>query len=267
MVRKFILLTGWLAVCFLAGCAVNPITGREELMLFPESYDVSIGQHYAPEIEKQMGGRIKDERLQSYVDYVGQKAAQAGHKPELDYHFTALEDKSVNAFALPGGYLFITRGMLEKLSTEAQLAGIWSHEIVHVVARDTMNAMSNQIGMDILLSTAMSDQTSSTVRTTVDLARQIMSLRYSRSDERTADLGGMDYMVAAGYNPYGMVETMQILQEQQKYRSIEFLSSHPDPANRVEYLTENIEWKYPDISDLTVGQEDYRRGVLERLGK
>jgi predicted Zn-dependent protease len=136
---------------------------------------------------------------------------------------------------------------------------------VHIVARDTSNAMSNQIGIDILLSAVTSDKTSKGILTAADLTRQILSLQYSRTDEKAADVAGMDYMVLAGYSPYGMVETMQMLQSQQKIRPIEFLSTHPSPKNRVEYLTQKIQTKYHNLSGLKIGKEDYQRAVLRQI--
>ena len=267
MSGKIRLLIISLTSCLLIGCAVNPITGEEELMLFPESQDIEIGRKYAPELEKQLGGRIDYPSLQNYIDRVGQKIARISHKPDWEYHFVALKDDSLNAFALPGGYIFITKGMLEKLQTEAQLAAILSHETVHIVARDTANAMSNQIGLSLLLSAATSGETSRGVSTATELARLIIGLRYSRKDEREADLGGLDYMVAAGYNPYGMVETMQMLQEQQKVKTIDFLSSHPSPENRVGYLIQEIQLKYHNLTALNIGKENYSRAVLDHLKK
>jgi predicted Zn-dependent protease len=267
MYKKLGLLILSLFFCFCTGCAVNPITGEGELMFFPEQQDIVIGSKYAPEVERQMGGRIADEALQNYVDSVGQKIARVSHKPDLEYRFVALNDKSVNAFALPGGYLFITRGMLEKLQTEAQLAAILAHETVHVVARDTSAAMSSQIGLDILLSAVISDKTPRGILTATKLTRQILSLGYSREDERWADLAGLDYMVWAGYNPYAMLETMQMLQSQQEIRPIEFFSTHPSPQNRTEYLTQRIQTKYFSFAGLKVGKEDYRRAVLKKLNK
>jgi predicted Zn-dependent protease len=265
MFGKLGLLTLGFGLCLSVGCATNPITGKEELMLIPVDQDVEIGRKYAPEIEKELGGKIENESLQNYIDSVGQKVARISHRPDWEYQFAALNDDSVNAFALPGGYIFITKGMLEKLQTEAQLASILAHETVHIVARDTSNVMSNQIGIGLLLSAVTSEETSEGVLTAVNLTRQIIGLRYSRKDEREADLGGMRYMVAAGYNPNGMVETMQMLQEQQKARSIEFLSSHPSPENRVGYLAKEIQMKYHNLAELKIAGEDYRKAVLGEL--
>jgi len=267
MYKKLWLLIFGFSSCFITGCAINPISGEKQLMLFPEEQDIAIGRSYAPEVEKEMGGRIANESLQNYVNSIGQKIASVSHKPELEYHFVAVNEDSVNAFALPGGYLFITKGMLEKLESESQLASIWAHETVHVVARHSSAAMSNQIGIDILLSTVISEQTPRSVSTVANLTRQIVSLRYSRSDEREADLAGLDYMVRAGYNPYGMVETMQMLERQGKTGSIEFLSTHPIPESRIAYLTESIQTRYYDLGRLKIGKEDYERAVLQNLAQ
>jgi predicted Zn-dependent protease len=264
---KKLLLRLSLIACLTIACSVNPITGEEELMLFNEGQDIEIGQTYAPEIEKELDGRIDDEGLQDYINTVGQKIARISHRPDWEYHFVAVKHKSINAFALPGGYIFITRGMLEKLQTEAQLAGILAHETAHVVGRDTSNAISNQIGISLLLAAATYGQSSKGVFVAAEMARRIIGLKYSRQDEREADIGGLDYMVVAGYNPYGMLEVMQMLEDEQKERMVEFLSSHPPPENRTAYLTQRIRTKNLNLADLRIGKADYRAAVLEVLPK
>jgi predicted Zn-dependent protease len=254
-----------LVLCLCAGCSVNPITGKPELMLVTESEDLEIGLKYSPEIEKQLGGKINDASLQAYINDVGQKIAAVSHRSDWEYHFTAVEDESVNAFALPGGYVYITKGLLMNLKSEAQLAAIFGHETVHIVARDTANMMSNQIGMNILLSAVTSEETSETVMTVANLTQKIIALRYSRKDEYEADTGGLDYMVKAGYDPQGMVETMQMLQDQQKVKQIEFLTTHPSPENRIGYLREKIQTDYSNLTNNRIGKEDYQRNVLNRI--
>ena len=162
--KKVLVLLG-LVICFYSGCAVNPITGKRELMLVAPSEDIELGQKYSPEITKELGGEIQDAVLQSYINNIGQKLAAVSDRPDWEFHFTAVADDSVNAFALPGGYVFITKGLLSKLQTEAQLAAILGHESVHVVARDTANVMSRDIGINILLSAVTTEETSDTVMT------------------------------------------------------------------------------------------------------
>ncbi len=234
-------------------------------MLFPEQKDVAIGKKYAPEVEKQMGGRITNESLQSYIDNVGQRVARVSHKPDLEYHFVAVEHESTNAIALPGGYIFITKGLLQKLTNEAQLGGILSHEVAHIVARDSSVAMSREIGMGILLAAVASQDTTRGALSAVNMARQILGLQYSRTDEQQADLAGLDYMVQAGYDPYGMIETMQMLQDEQKIKQIEFFSTHPSPQNRIIYLKMEIQEKYSNLAHLKIGKEDYYQAVLTNL--
>jgi predicted Zn-dependent protease len=255
----------YLLFCLPAGCTINPITGDEELMFLPEEQDALIGKQYAPEVENQMGGKIDNPQLQNYINYVGQKIVRVSHDRDYEYHFTAVKDKTVNAISLPGGYVFITKGMLKKLDSEAQLSGVLGHEVVHIVARDTSNMMSNEIGIEILLAAVASDKTPQSVLQAADIARQILSLQYSRDDEKVADLGGLDYMTRAGYNPYAMVETIQMLQKQNEIRPLEFFSTHPSPQNRIEYLTEKIQRTYHNLSNLKVGKEDYHRTVIEQL--
>jgi len=262
MLNRTIFLVSLLCIC---GCATNPITGRDELMLFSEQQDVQIGRSYAPEIEKQLGGKIEDPVVQAFINRVGQRTVHTNYSRHFDYHFTAVNDKSVNAFALPGGYIFITRGMLEKLQTEAQLAAILSHETIHVVARDTMNVMSNQIGIEILLSAVISKDTPRAAVTAAQLTRRILSLSYSREDEKLADLGGLDYMARAGYDPHAMIQMMQILQSQQKYQPMEFFSTHPSPENRIGYIREKVERKYSNTEGMITGDNTYKQQVLDNL--
>ena len=262
---KIFLLTAVSLVCVFSGCVVNPLTGEEELMFFPEGRDIEIGRKYAPEVEKQLGERIANASIQNYVQSVGERVAMVSHRSDLEYHFVAVNDESVNAMALPGGYLFITKGMLVKLESEAQLAAILAHEVSHVVARDSMNVMSNQIGIGLLMSAAMPEDAPRGVTTATDIVHQFFDLRYSRTDERTADMAGLDYLYRAGYDPYGMVETMEMLGRESKTGSIEFFSTHPNPGNRVEYLTAKIKDDYLTLTGLDVGKEDYQRIVLGQL--
>ena len=267
MLCRIILIATVCGVCFLAGCASNPITGEDEMM-FSQDYrsDIEIGKQVAPEIEKELKGKIEDEVIQNYIDNVGRQISRFSHNPDFDYHFVAVNDKSINALALPGGRIFITKGLLLKLESESQLAGVLAHEIVHVVARDTQNMMSKEAGLGVLFIAAMSQARNSGEMVAMDLARQIVELKYSREDEQTADLGGLDYMVRAGYDPNGMIETMQILKKEDDIRPVEFFSTHPSPENRLSYIQAKIQTYYSaGLKNVKIGAEDYRRNVLDRL--
>ncbi|MCP4708742.1 MAG: M48 family metalloprotease [Planctomycetes bacterium] len=246
-----------------AGCATNPVTGKNQLMLVGQDWELQVGRQYSPEVQKQLGGEIANWQLQNYVTSVGQKIAMVSHLPELEFHFVAVNDESVNAMALPGGYVFVTRGMLEQLTSEAQLAGVLAHETAHITARHSASAVSNQIGIDLVLSAAGQKASSGTM----DIARMgagLIGLSYNRTQERQADTIGLEYMVKAGYSPYGMVETIEILQQQNAVRPIELFSSHPNPANRKADIIEHMSGtSYPP--GLTTGHADYQKLVLQNL--
>ena len=236
-------------------------------MFISESQDIEIGRKYAPEIEKQLGGRIDNPSLQIYIESVGQRIARISHKPNWDYYFVAVEDKSVNALALPGGHIFITKGMLEKLTSEAQLAALLAHEIVHATARHSSAAMSRQMGLSFVLLglSASGAKIPQDAGSAAAFALQLIGLKYSRVHEREADVAGLDYMVTAGYNPYGALELQQMLQKQNRIRPAEFLSTHPSSENRIISLNARIRTRYGNPEGLRIGKNAYRTAVLDRL--
>jgi len=253
-------------ICGLCGCATNPITGQEELILSSAQEDFKLGKKFAPLIEEHLDERIPDEGLQRYLDRIGQRIAGICHHPDWEYHYVAVNHASINALALPGGYIYITRGMLEKIESESQLAAILAHETAHVVARDTAAAMTRQTGMTLVTVAALvTSGTPREVQQLVLIANQFLSLSYSRQDEREADLAGLEYLVGAGYDPNGMVETMQILEAQQTRRPIEFYSTHPLPANRIRYLKQRISQRYADVLDGKTAKDTYKAKVLDYL--
>jgi len=253
-----------LMVALLCGCTVNPITGNEELMFFSPDKDVELGRKYAPLVEKELGGQMPEEGLQSYLNRIGQRIAGCCQRPDLAYHFAAVEEGGANAFALPGGYVYITRDLLKELKTEAQLASVLSHEIGHVVARDTLVVMSEQIGMTALVLAAQAGRSADLAQGSRFVA-VMLSLQYSREDEKEADLAGLSYMTQAGYDPNGMVETMQALEKLQTIRPIEFFSTHPNPESRIAYIQERIARRYAALGGLKKGQEEYAQKVAAPL--
>lgn len=266
MAKKPLILTiiGF-AMC--AGCTVNPVTGSKEFTLLNPSAaeEKQIGAQYAPEITKQMGGKIENAQLQSYINEVGQKIARVSHTPNDHFEYTALNDATVNAFALPGGYIFITKGMLRQLSSEAQLAAIFGHETTHVTAHHSATAMGQQIGFELILSTIGATKTPQAVQQVAQIGSQLAELKYSRTHETEADLIGLDYMVKAGYNPIGMAQTMEILQKQSGGKSSDWLSTHPNPTNRLGVIQDKIHNKYPDAGNLATNEAAFRQNVLQNL--
>jgi len=248
----------------LSGCDTDPITGETRLMLIDRQSEREMGREYAPEVEKQLGGAIADAALQEYVNSVGRKIGAVSHMPELDYHYTAVNSEKINAVCLPGGYIFITRGLLEKLSSEAQLAGVLAHETVHAALRHSAQAISIQIGMNLLMSAAAREKTPESALMVANLASQLTQLKYSRDHEYQADSAGVDYMVKAGYNPMGMVEVIEVLEKENSIRPIEFFATHPSPEHRKQEVLYKVGYiKF--TPDLKVGKEEYKKNVLERL--
>jgi len=253
----------------ISGCAVNPLTGEEEPMFMSVQEELALGRQMAPEVERALQGVIPNEALQRYVDRIGQRIARVCHRPDWEYRYRVVEDPMINAFAVPGGHVYVTRGILEKLTSEAQLASILAHETAHIVARDSAASMSKQqlmqAGLLAAAAAAAAGRADPRAIGAVQLTEHFFLLQYSREDEAEADFGGLDYMVGAGYSPHGMTETMQILMDEAKIRPIEFLSTHPSPENRLRYLRETIAYKHPDTQGLKVGKEEYQTTVLDFL--
>jgi predicted Zn-dependent protease len=263
--RKIVLIVLLSVLALLTGCVTNPITGESELMLISSSREMQLGNQYAPVIEKELGEKIENAEIQNYIAGIGAKIVKVSHMPGRSFNFAALNHKSVNAMALPDGSIYITRGMLETMTSEAQLASVLAHEAAHVTTRHVSSAMSRQIGIDLMLSVVASKTEMGAIsKTAANFGKQIVGLKFSRDDEREADIGGLNYMIKAGYNPNAFVEVMEILDAQSKTKQIEFLSSHPLPASRKEELKMRIRNKRLS-PDLIVGEAEYKKNVLDKL--
>ncbi len=254
-----------LFLCFAAGCVTNPVTGKQEFMLLGSGYeqDISIGESTAAQVEKNLGGTVENWQVQHFVNSVGQTIAQRSHAPQLEFKYTVLKNDIVNAFALPGGYIYITSGMLKKFNSEAQLAAVLAHETAHVTARHAAANMSRDMLIDLGVSALATQEIDNAMRV-VRVAAQLEGLHYSREQEAEADQIGLDYMVKAGYNPQAMIETMEMLERENAIRQIEFLSSHPSPQNRRQKLQNLIRHK-GYVPSGKEGIEDYQRHVLNNL--
>ncbi|MCD4830730.1 MAG: M48 family metalloprotease [Anaerohalosphaeraceae bacterium] len=250
---------------FASGCQVNPVTGEDEFNLFSPGQQKEMGAQYARQVEKELGQSVSDPQIQNYIDDIGQKIAAVCHTPSEGFIYKAIKDDSVNAFALPGGYIYITTGMLGQLQNESQLAAILAHETAHVTARHSAVTMSKEMLIGAGLSVLSPE--SKTISYAVGFVRNLESMRYSRSHERQADKIGLDYLVRAGYSPNGMVETMEILNRQPGGRTFEFLSTHPNPENRIEYIREDIYNKGYTKYKATgkIGIDDYQTNISARL--
>ncbi len=234
----------WIAlVVFVAACAVNPATGRREFSLVSESEEIQMGREADPQITASLG-LVDDPGLQSYVSDLGMRLAEVSERPNLPWSFKVVDDPIVNAFALPGGFIYVTRGILAHFDTEAELAGVLGHEIGHVTARHSASQISRQQLQAIGLGVGM--VFSETVREYGGLAAaglQLMNLSHSRGDETQSDELGLRYISRVGYDPESMVGVFQMLAQVsggREGRIPEWQLTHPYPENREANIREQI---------------------------
>ncbi|HEY2953744.1 MAG TPA: M48 family metalloprotease [Candidatus Eisenbacteria bacterium] len=236
MIRPRLLLL-LLVAALAASCATNPVTGRREISLVSPERELQIGREGHDAIVAEYG-LYDDSAVAAYVDSVGQSLARISHLPALKWTFSVLDDPTVNAFATPGGYVYITRGILAHLNSEAQLAGVLGHEIGHVTSRHTAQRITQQeiAGVGLSLAGALSEG----FRRYGDAAQTalgVLMLKYSRDDENQADELGVEYSTKAGYDPREIPGTYVMLKrvgERAGQRLPAFLSTHPDPGDREE---------------------------------
>ena len=217
-------------------CASNPVTGRREVSFISEAEEIAIGQRGDAEIRREMGV-YQDEELQRYVSGVGERLAAVSHRPTLPWTFTVVDVPAVNAFALPGGYIYVTRGLLAHLGDESELAGVLGHEIGHVTARHASQQLSRSTGgsIGVLLASIFvpgvapfSDLASAGLGT--------LFLKYGRDDELESDRLGVEYASKAGWDPESVPRFLTTLSrlDALSVRGVpNWLSTHPDPGSRV----------------------------------
>ncbi|MGB2997939.1 MAG: M48 family metallopeptidase [Phycisphaerae bacterium] len=256
-------------------CQLVPTTGERAFIVLTWDQEIALGREAAPELEKEFGGSLDNLPVQAYVRTVGQRVAvSAKHPnlPELPYQFTVLDSEVVNAFALPGGPVYVTRGLLENLKTEGQLAAVLGHEITHINSRHGSQQISRQMGIQVLLAAAAaaagrSEKGAQMATQAEDLAKVVVgliNLKYSRGMESEADRFGLDYLAASGYDPREMMNLLNVFVSMAGSRPPEILSTHPNPENRLGAVEEQISEKYPNRGG-RVADEEYRREVINRL--
>lgn len=257
-------------VVLLAGtlsCATNPVTGKRELSLVSESQEISMGQSLLSGT-RQETGFYADSALNSYVSAIGMRMAKASERPDLPWEFHVVDDPAVNAFAAPGGFIFITRGILAYLNSEAELAGVMGHEIGHVTAKHSVSQLSKQqlfnVGM-VAGAIAAPEIAQSGIGEAVQVGGGLLFLKFGRDDERQADELGHRYALHQHYDVREMPKTFRTLERLSEEggssnRVPGFLSTHPDPGDRVAATT-----RWADTISSFVGLEVDRDRYLDHL--
>ncbi len=265
----------WVLVSFLpvlvllAGtdCARNPVSGKKELALVSESQEIALGQGSHSEILKQFG-QVEDESLQQYFNNLGQRMAAISHRPDLPWHFTVLNDPVVNAFAVPGGFIYFTRGILAFMNNEAELAGVLGHEIGHVTARHSVSQISRSqlFGLGLGAGSVISPSFGR-LGQLAQAGLGLLFLKYGRDDERESDQLGLEYMYRLGYDPRALsvfFEVFQNMREGPEGMVPDWLSTHPSPPDRIAATRSEAEALVAER-----GAKDFRLGTqsfLEKIG-
>jgi predicted Zn-dependent protease len=250
----------------LVACARNPVTGERELALISEAQEIQMGQQAAQQVEASLG-LVQDEALQQYVSRIGQQIAGESERPELPWRFRVVDDPVPNAFALPGGFIYLTRGMMNLMDSEAELAAVLGHEIGHVTARHSVSQISRaqlaQLGLGLGMVFVDELQQFSDLAST---GLQLLFLKYGRDDERQADELGFRYALQEGYDVREMADVFATLQRVGQASGQSplptWLSSHPDPGERVARTQQRFrQLPAGTLDTLATNREEYLRRI------
>jgi predicted Zn-dependent protease len=250
------------ALFVLWGCSTNPATGRPQLALISEQQEVQLGRDYDQQIQRLLGV-YPDARLQEYVDRIGQKLAAGSERKDLAWTFRVVDDPVVNAFALPGGHVYVTRGLMTHLASEAQLAAVIGHEIGHVTARHAVTQMSKAriARFGLLAGSLLSPTLAGYAARSLD----VLFLKYSRDDERQADDLGLRYMYAQGYDPREMPRVFEVLRRVSQGKEGERIpgwrSTHPSEEERIRATSAEVARLGNDFPGRAVSREAYLRSI------
>lgn len=259
----------------LGGCASNPVTGRPDLVFQSESGEIKRSKEVHPMIMQQFGGPYEDQKLQEYVNEVGQRSAKASHRPELEYHFMVLDSEDINAFTTGGGYVYITRGIMNYLNNEAELAAVLGHEIGHVTARHPVRQQSKSTLSNIGAAAVGIFTGSADLAGLANYAGAALVSGYGRDQELEADRLGAEYLVKVGYKPEHMIDVVRLLKNQEMFelaRAREekreprvyhgVFATHPDNDQRLSEVVKAAEkLKGGPTDNLDPGREKYLKTI------
>ncbi|MBI1228422.1 MAG: M48 family metalloprotease [Bacteroidetes bacterium] len=265
--QRFSALCLLLIALFVYSCARNPVTGKRQLMLVSEKREKAMGLAYDPQVIQEFG--LYDNKvLQDFINNYGKRMGRISHRPTVDYQFRILDSPVVNAFAVPGGYVYFTRGIMAHFNNEAEFAGVLGHEIGHVAARHSAQQQSQQILAQIGFIGAM--LASEKFRQYSDLAQTglgLMFLKFSRNHESQSDKLGVEYSTKIGFDAHqmaGFFNTIKRIQDASGSNVPTFLSTHPDPGDRyvrVNQLATKEQAKTTSPKNLNVNRDKYLRMI------
>ena len=252
-----------LAAGLVAGisCARNPVTGKNELSLVSESQEIELGKESAAQVQQSIGF-YDDPGVQAYVSEIGLRMAKASERPNLPWEFHVVNDASVNAFALPGGFIYVTRGLMTAINDEAELATVVGHEIGHVTNRHSVQQISkSQVAQ---LGLGLGSVLSPTVARVAGLASQglgVLFLKYSRDAENQADLAGFRYALNQNYDVREMASVFQTLERVSNAagggKLPEWLETHPDPGTRIQNTQQRLDTLHKDLTKTVINRDQY----------
>ena len=265
-----------------SSCAVNPVTGKKQLMFTSEAQEVQMGTQYDPQVVATFG-EYQDAQALAFMQAKADEMGLISHRPNLKYHVKILDSPVVNAFAVPGGYIYFTRGILAQFNSEAELMGVLAHEMGHITARHSVARQSKQTMGQLLLMGGMiaSEEFASYAQYAMQ-GMQLLFLKFSGDDERQADKLGVAYSSQIGYDAGEMAEFFRVLEKMsmpdEQGGVPTFLSTHPNPADRYNSVKEDAQrWKdslnlpqykvnanaYLQMIDGMVYGEDPRQGYVD----
>lgn len=265
--RAVVFVSSFLMVLLVSACVQNPVTGKKDILLVDEGWELQIGaQQYAPLRQQQGGDYNADPNVESYVRSVGRKLAARSDR-DLPYEFNVINDSTPNAWALPGGKISINRGLLVELKSEAELAAVLGHEIVHAAAKHGAKGYTRGIGLQVgvVTATILADSNGydgQIAQLASSAGAQIINSQYGQGAELESDLYGMQYMQRAGYDPQGAVELqrtfLQLSQGQRSNPLSRLFASHPPSAKRVQ---ENMKTAARLPQGGVTGEREYQQAI------
>jgi len=245
----------------LTSCAVNPVTGKKDLILLSEEAEIQMGREADPVITASFG-QYDDPELQEKITRMGRRMASISHRPQLKYEFKILDSPVVNAFAVPGGYVYFTRGILAHFNSEAEFAGVLGHEIGHITARHSAKQYSNQLLFQAgLITGVIISPEFAQFSNVTQQAIGLLFLKFSRDNESQSDWLGVEYSTDIGYDAHQMADFFQTIGRLQPAEGglPDFLSTHPNPVDRFENVHEltEIAQSQSDFETFKINREEY----------